>query len=226
MAGPYDRNRDDQGRFDDRPRRGEDRRDREYYGREQEPPRDDRGRFMSEGERGPYYGGADYDDYGDRNYGERYERETERQFGNYRDSYDEDQRLGGRNEPRDQDYFRGSQHGYDPQRGRGRGSMEWREQDYDDRRGQGQGRGRYADPNDRGPEPRDRWQGSGGSRWDQNDYRGRQEDRGGQRDTGRERDEHGRFTRDEADDQRSRGWFGDHRGHSQAARLGWRHRGH
>src|SRR6478736_1737920 len=120
MAGPYDRNGDDQGRFDHRARHREDR-------REQEPPSDDRGRFMSEGE--------------------RYERETERQFGNYRDSYDEDQRLGGRNEPRDQDYFRGSQHGYDPQRGRGRGSMEWREQDYDDRRSQGQGRGRYANPN-------------------------------------------------------------------------------
>ncbi len=214
MPGQYDRNRNDQ-------RGPQDWRERENYGREQEPPRDDRGRFMSEGERGPYYGGTDYDDYGDRHYRERYEgrpggqeydREIERDFGAYQSSYGPDQRLGGRDQPRDRDYFRGSQRGYDPQ-GNRRGSMEWREQDYDDRRGLGQSRGRYADPQDQGHEPRDRWQGSGGSRWDENDRRGREQARDprGQRHPGG--DEH-------------RGWFGDARGHAEAARRGWRHRGH
>jgi len=47
-----------------------------------------------------------------------------------------------------------------------RSSPAWREQDYDDRQGLSQNRGRYADPKDQGHEPRDRWQGSGGSRWD------------------------------------------------------------
>ena len=70
MAGQYDRNRDDEGRFTGGPRRGpqwqEDDNgcrenyergnyDRENYGRGAEPPRDDRGRFMSEGENGDYY---------------------------------------------------------------------------------------------------------------------------------------------------------------------------
>jgi hypothetical protein len=75
MAGQYDRNRDDEGRFTGGQRRGrqwqEDDNwgrenygrgnyDRENYGRGVEPPRDDRGRFMSEGENGDYYGGRGY----------------------------------------------------------------------------------------------------------------------------------------------------------------------
>ena len=81
MAGQYDRNRDDEGRFTGGQRRGrqwqEDDNwgrenygrgnyDRENYGRGAEPPRDDRGRFLSEGENGDYYGGRDY---GERDYG-------------------------------------------------------------------------------------------------------------------------------------------------------------
>src|SRR6476619_2585959 len=58
------------------------------FGRGEEPPRDDRGRFMSEGERTPYYGGADFDDYGDRNYGSRYTgRDRSSDYGHERASY-------------------------------------------------------------------------------------------------------------------------------------------
>ena len=55
-----------------------------------------------------------------------------------------------------------------------RSSPVWHEQDYDDRRGLSQRRGRYADPKDQGHEPRDQWEGSGGSRWDENDESGRE----------------------------------------------------
>src|ERR1044072_5457546 len=47
----YDRNRDAEGRW-----REDDEFARHNYGRGQQPPRDDRGRFLSEGETGDYYG--------------------------------------------------------------------------------------------------------------------------------------------------------------------------
>ena len=71
---------------------------------------------------------------------------------------------------------------------------------------------------------------------DANNRGGRGTNRGGEP----ERDERGRFMSDDDDDGNGRGgnrggngdrgggdhrgWFGDPRGHSQAAKLGWRHR--
>jgi hypothetical protein len=69
--------------------------------------------------------------------------------------------------------YRDREHEREPdlaqQFGNYRSSPAWREQDYDDRRGLSQRRGRYADPKDQGHGSRDRWDGSGGSRWDEND---------------------------------------------------------
>jgi len=84
--GQFDRNRDSEGRFTSGSRRGQRWREdhdyeRENYGRGMEPPRDDRGRFMSEGENGDYYGGGRYGGDRDRN-GEYGEREDE---GSHRD---------------------------------------------------------------------------------------------------------------------------------------------
>jgi len=241
MAGQYDRNRDDEGKFTREPRRrpqwqeddnryreshGRENYDRENYGRGAEPPRDDRGRFLSEGENGDYYRGRDYDerDFGDSRGGR----------GNY--GYEE------------RNYSRGSggmfgrgDYGRDEQQGRGRGRDEYgrfsgdddyrrgRGDDYGDRgsRGREYGRGTswYGDPQGHA-EARERSQESRGSRYQSDDDRS---GRGGGsfRGGGRERDESGRFV---SDDERGRGgedhrgWFGDPRGHSQAARLGWRHR--
>jgi hypothetical protein len=271
MPGHYDRDRrwgqqDRRDEWRDEPQ-SRDPQQRGNFGRGEEPPADDRGRFMSEGERAPYYGGADFDDYGDRNYGSRYtgrdrssdyghERESYRggrdygdgrDFGNLRSSNSDDERQGGRDGYGPEGYFRDAGQGYDS-RGGGRyqDSLDWRDQDYGEGRGVGQGRGRYADPHDQGHQPRDRWEGSGGSRWDENDARGRREMRDHERDheRERERDERGRFAGD--DDRRGghsgrggqhgsqehgdrdggehRGWFGDSRGHSHAAKPGWRHR--
>ncbi len=245
MAEQYDRNRDDEGRFTGGQRRGrqwqEDDNwgrenygrgnyDRENYGRGAEPPRDDRGRFLSEGENGDYYGGRDY---GDRDYGNMRGR------GNY--GYEESNYgrggggMFGRGEPgrreqsggRERDeYGRFSSDG-DHRGGRGN--------DYDHRgsggRDYGRGSGWYGDPQGHAEAARERWQGSRGSRYEQDDDRG---GRGGSfRGGGRERDESGRFMSDDDRGGRGsqgrggedhRGWFGDPRGHSQAARLGWRHR--
>ena len=65
--GRYDRNRDDEGRFTGGSRgdprwRDDDDFGRQNYGRSQQPPRDDRGRFMSEGETGDYYGNGRNED--------------------------------------------------------------------------------------------------------------------------------------------------------------------
>ncbi len=299
MAGQYDRNRDGEGRFTGGPRRGSQWQegdnwerenygrgnyDRENYGRGAEPPRDDRGRFLSEGENGDYYGGRNY---GERDYGNmrggrdsygyeesNYARGVGGMFG--RGDYGRNEQSGGRE--RDE-YGRFS--GDDDHRG-GRGN------DYDDRgsrgRDYGRGSGWYGDPQGHAQAARERWHESRGPRYEDDDrgarggpFRGSgggrerdesgrfmsDDDRGGRgasfRGGGRERDESGRFASDDEragrgrnqggnrerddsgrfmssdDDDRGargsqgggedhRGWFGDPRGHSQAARLGWRHR--
>jgi len=267
MPGQYDRNRGQRWQDDDDERYG--------YGRGQEPPRDDRGRFLSEGERGRYYGGrdfseGDYDDRGrgdfrrerddrrfssDEDYGRGgYERggyqgggrsredadDIRRDFGNF-DSGGRDYRGDG---PGHEDYGRYQEEyrgrpSYESQRGRRQGPDDWREQDYDYPY-RGQGRGFFGDPDDQHDGPRERWEGSGGSRYD--DYEREQRERelrGGNRGRGPERDEQGRFANQDDDDRggrgrgsqdrgggEHRGWFGDPRGHAQAARLGWRHRHH
>jgi hypothetical protein len=268
MAGQYDRNRDDEGRFTGGQRRGrqwqEDDNwgrenygrgnyDRENYGRGVEPPRDDRGRFMSEGENGDYYGG--------RGYGERDDGGSRGGRGN--DRYEESnyaRGVGG--------MFGRGDYGRDEQQGGGRGRDEssddehrgGRGNDYDDRgsrgRDYGRGSGWYGDPQGHAEAARERWQESRGSRYENDDDRGGrggsfrgggrerdesgrfmgEDDRGGSfRGGGRERDNSGRFMSSDDDDRGGRGsqgrggedhrgWFGDPRGHSQAARLGWRHR--
>jgi len=257
MAGQYDRNRDAEGRFAGGGRRRsqwqeDDRyRERENYGRGAEPPRDDRGRFLSEGENGDYYGGRGYGerDYGDArggrgNYGyeeSNYSRGADGMFG--RGDSGRNEQNGGRE--RDE-YGRFSS---DDDHRRGRGN------DYDDRgREYGRGSGWYGDPQGHAEAARERWQESRGSRYEEDDdrggrggsFRGRERDESGRfmgeddhggrggsfRGGGRERDESGRFAGDDDRGRGSqsgggedhRGWFGDPRGHSQAARLGWRHR--
>jgi hypothetical protein len=248
MAGQYDRNRDGEGRFTGGPRRRSQWQEddnwerenhergnhgRETYGRGAEPPRDDRGRFMSEGESGDYYGGRDYGerDYrdmrggrGDYGYEEiNYARGAGGMFG--RGDYGRNERSGGRE--RDE-YGRFSSD--DDDRG-GRGN------EYDDRGSRGREYGRasgwYGDPQGHAEAARERWQQSRGSRYEDDDRGG---GGGSFRGGGRERDESGRFMSSGDDDrgrrvgaqgrggEDHRGWFGDPRGHSQAARLGWRHR--
>jgi hypothetical protein len=311
MSGQYDRNRDAEGRFRSGSRGGQQQRgwddDREQYGRGQETPRDDRGRFMSEGESGRYYGGTDFDDYGDRNYGSRYdsgenyrgghggysrsssdEYESGPGFSDYRrqenrGGQDERQYGGGRYGDDDEYSSRGQQSqgrerdeygrftSEDVDYGdRGRGER-WQgsrgSRDDDDRgRGSGQGRGWFGDSgghseaarqrgpgqrgqDDRGQYSRDddhRGRGAGQGRGWFGDSEGhseaaRQRGQGSRGSSGgnRDRDDRGRFASDDdhgggrgrggsqgrsgGDDHR--GWFGDSRGHSHAARLGWRHRG-
>lgn len=223
MPGHYERNRDSEGRFTSGPQGSQQWRDddedypRENYGRGQEPPRDDRGRFMSEGERGEFYRGQNYgrgrDEYSD----------ASRQGGGDRYGYEEDNyyRGGAPDYGRGQDYGRGdydrNDYGRDSQRGGGRDRDEYGRftSDDDPRRGYGGQRGGYDYDDDHGSRgrssgqgreaTRDRWQESRGSRYrDHDDDRGR----GGMQNRGEDH----------------RGWFGDPRGHSQAARLGWRHR--
>jgi hypothetical protein len=117
----------------------------------------------------------------------------------------------------------------------------------DDNRGSrsGEGRGWYGDSRGHSQAARDGWDDRGASRSsrsrDDDDERDGYRSRSGNRD----RDEQGRFTSDDDrggsqlrgrsshdDDERGsrsggegRGWFGDSRGHSQAAREGWEDRG-
>lgn len=272
MSGQYDRNRDAEGRFRSGSRGGQQQRgwddDREQYGRGQETPRDDRGRFMSEGESGRYYGGTDFDDYGDRNYGSRYDSGENYRggHGGYSRSSSDEYESG----PGFSDYRRQENRGGQDERQYG-GGRYGDDDEYSSRGQQSQGRerdeyGRFAsDDVDYGDRGRgERWQGSRGSRDDDDRGRGSGQGRGwfgdsgghseaarqrgpGQRGQGsrgssggnRDRDDRGRFASDDdhgggrgrggsqgrsgGDDHR--GWFGDSRGHSQAARLGWRHRG-
>ena len=135
------------------------------------------------------------------------------------------------------------------ERGGGRGSRSYRDDD-DDRgyrsrgrdddgdRGQG---GWFGDSRGHAEAARKGWEersgGGGGSRSSRDD-----DDRGGYRGQDRERDDRGRFMSDDDDDRgyRSRGrsrdddddrggrghggWFGDSRGHAEAARKGWQDR--
>ena len=253
--GRYDRNRDDEGRFTGGSRgdprwRDDDDFGRQNYGRSQQPPRDDRGRFMSEGETGDYYGNGRNEnrDYGDwRQGGSRVGYEGSRSdYG-----YEEDSRYrgggqvghGGEYHGRD-DYGRGDygredygreDHGRDdPGGGRERDEFgRFTSGDDGDRRGgYARGGGRdYDDYEDRGGS---RGRSSGQGRGWFGDSRGHaeaarerwQESRGSRYEDeydDRERSSRGRGSRGRGDDDH-RGWFGDPRGHAQAARLGWRHR--
>jgi hypothetical protein len=263
MPGQYGRSRNPEGRSTSGSRGGQDWRDdddngRENFGRGPQAPRDDRGRFMSEGENRDYYGGerqyGRYEDngggdFGGRGLGERdyEERGYEGSRGGRGDhGYEQDdhfrggsrgQQRGmfGRRDSEDRsgrerdEYgrFTGDDNYGGPRGGRGSGYED------DDRgsrgRGSGQGRGWFGDSRGHAEAARERWSD------DDRGGRGGGSMRGGNR----ERDESGRFASDDDDrgmrggrggsqdrggGEDHRGWFGDPRGHAEAARLGWRHR--
>jgi len=264
--GQYDRNRDAERRFMSESRGARQWRDdndfdfrREDYGRSKEPPRDDRGRFMSEGENGDYYGGRHrgYEgDYRERDHeGPRHggrEVYGGQDDGDYRqgrggeqgyEDYDNGYRSGGRGDDHDRGYVR-------HERGTERDEYGRFTSDDDDHRGgfsrggrhdadnervsrgreSGQGRGWFGDPRGHAEAARERWQESRGSRYENDDDR----DSRGSHPEDRDRDEYGRFASADHDNRGRgspdhggidhRGWYGDSRGHAQAARLGWRHR--
>lgn len=175
----------------------------EDVARQQGPDRDERGRFMSDDDRG--YRRSRYDD--GRSYSSRGRDDDGR--GWYGDS-------GG--------------HAEAARRG-------WAE-----RRGENRSFGRYDDGDDgRGYRSEDRDRDDRGRFMSDDDrgYRSRDydDDRRGYRTQDRDRDDRGRFTSDDDDRRgyrsRSRdddgdrghgGWFGDSRGHAEAARRGWENR--
>lgn len=158
------RDRDDVGRY----RSSDDDRRGSSYGRE----RDERGRFMEEG-RGYRSGDDDH---------RRHSSDDDRRYSSSR--YDDNDR-------------------------------------YDDRRGQGSssGRGSYGRSDD------DDRRSSGGGSGRGSYGRSGDDDRRGYRDDDNSRYSSSRY---EEDDRRysgeGRGWYGDSRGHSEAARRGWEHR--
>jgi hypothetical protein len=158
----YDRNRDERGRErgrDDYQSAGD--YGRENYGRGQEAPQDDRYRYVSEGERGEYYGGANY------------ERDWGSQGRRHPDSYEEREYSRGNTDRRDM-YGRGDYGGEEYRRGEyGFG------QEDDESRGGAPGRYGYTREEfarrERGPRYFDR--DDGGRRRDPRGY-GRGEERG------------------------------------------------
>ena len=139
---------------------------------------------------------------------------------------------------------------YRDQRSFGSNGPSWYEEDYRGSGGggrggsQGQGRGGFRDSERHAEAGRQRWEDENlhygrSDRFEDHERSGRGGNRGGP-----DRDEHGRFMSDDEDrggrggnrggGERGhreghrggdhRGWFGDSRGHAQAARLGWRHR--
>jgi hypothetical protein len=194
----YGRSRDDD--YDDRGSRGGNR------------ERDEMGRFTDDerSSRQGRSGGDDYDDRGNRSRG------------------------GGGRERDEYGRFASDDRGSSRSGGRMR-------DDEDDGRGHGRG-GWFGDPEGHSQASREGWRGrdddrrSSRSRDDDDDDRGGRS-RGG--DGGRERDEYGRFASDDRGSSRSGGrmrddddgrghgrggWFGDSRGHAEAAREGWRSR--
>jgi hypothetical protein len=216
MPGQNDRNRDADGRFTGGSRgaqrwHDDDDNGRENFGRGQQAPRDDRGRFMSEGENHDYYGrGRQYGEYGGGSgFGRADYDRGDYGRGDYeRGSY-------GRNEYGRDEYGRDDDRNFRGMRGGGRGDWGYEETDYRGSRGGGNdsqgGRdrdeyGRFTSDDDGGRYPRG---GRGG--YDYDDDRGSQGGRG-------------QGSRSRYEDHEGRGWFGDPRGHADAARLGWRHR--
>jgi hemerythrin superfamily protein len=193
-----------------------------YRGNERD--RDERGRFMEdEDRRGGYRsrGGRDDDDgrgwYGDaaghseaarRGWAERSGNGESRSFRS-RDYDDDDRRYGASGGGRDRDE-------------RGRFT------DDDDRGGRGQG-GWFGDSRGHAEAARRGWEERGGGRYsrDYDDDDRRYGARGGGGGGGRDRDERGRFIDDDDRGGGGRGqggWFGDSRGHAEAARRGWEER--
>ena len=206
--------RDDRGRFvsdDDHDRR---------YSR----PRDEEGRFTSSRSRSRYD-----DDDDDRRYSRPRDEEGRFTSSRSRSRYDDDddERRGGRGhggwygDPRG--HSEASRRGWDEREGSARS----RYRDEDEPRSS-----RYADDDDRRySRPRDEE-----GRFTSSRSRSRYDDDDDDRRYSRPRDEEGRFTSsrsrsqyDDDDDERRGGrghggWYGDPRGHSEAARRGWEER--
>ena len=201
------RERDERGRFtrdDDDYRRGSRSRYDDDSGRE----RDERGRFMSED-----------DDYR-RSSRSRYDDDNDRGGRSSRSRYDDGDERRGRG-----GWFGDSQgHSEAARQGRGRSRYDDDDDDYrgarstrsryddddDDRRGRGHG-GWFGDPEGHSQAAR-----RGRGRDDDDD------DRGGRSRRGSSGTSSSRSSRSDDDD--GRGWFGDSRGHAEAARRGWQHR--
>jgi hypothetical protein len=199
--------------------------------RSSERDRDERGRFMDDDDRGRGRGSRDRDDEG--------------RYSSRGSSRDDDDRRGWHGDP--EGHAEASRRGWDERRG---GESRSFRQDDDDRRYSSRGydrdrdeRGRFADEDDRGyssrgndrdRDERGRFTDEDGrgysSRGNDRDERGRFADddrRYSARGPDRDRDERGRFSDDDDRGGRGRGqggWFGDSRGHAEAARRGWEDR--
>jgi len=200
----------------DRDRRGSRYDDDDDYRGRRMPPRDEEGRFMSDDRRSR--SSRDYDD-DDRGRGRGHggwfgdpegHSEASRLGWEHRDSgrssrYDDDDRSRRSSSSRLDDYTRDR---YDDDRrgssARGRGR--------DEDRGQG---GWFGDPEGHSEASRRGWEHREGGYRTSGRYE--DDDRGGRYSRGRDDDDDGRG--------RGRGgWFGDPRGHSEAARRGWQNR--
>ena len=218
--------RDEHGRFtsDNDYRYGSRYRDDDDYrrGSNGDRPRDEFGRFMHDDDyrgrdhsrSGEYARSGRNGDYRDRDENGRFMSHDER-GGMYssRSRYDDDDRGAGSYRQRDEEgRFMSDDRGRNGNDDRGRGG---RYRDDDDRNG---GRGWYGDPrghaeaSHRGWEHREsgRYVESGRYADDDDDRRGYAA-RGGRYEDHDHRGGHG-------------GWFGDHDGHAEAARRGWRNR--
>lgn len=199
------------------------------------PPRDSEGRFMSEGRGGGYRSSRDYDDDGDRGrshggwFGDpEGHSEASRRGWEHRESsrsgrYEEDDRGRSASSRYDDEDNRGRRMPARDSEGRfmseGRGSGGYRSSREDESRGRSHG-GWYGDSEGHSEASRRGWEHREGSYRssgrDEDEHRGRYED---------ERSRYSRGREDEDDRGRSHGgWYGDPRGHSEAARRGWQNR--
>ncbi len=204
---------------------GQDGRNQEDYPmqRQYERERDDQGRFVSDDDRDyggrRSYRGRERDD-DDRRYSSR-DRDDDRGRGHggwfgdpeghseasrrgWDDRRDDDRRYATRSRDDDRSYGR---------------------RDYDDDRGRGHG-GWYGDPEGHSEASRRGWDDRRGGSHDRDDdrrsYSRGRDDNG--RYASRDRDDDRRYSRRDDDDRGHGGWFGDSRGHAEAARRGWDHR--
>ena len=193
-------------------------RDDDDRGGREDRERDDRGRFMSDDDdRGYRSRGHDDDDRGSRGGGDR-DRDERGRFA--RDDDDRGYRSRNRDDDDDRRGGRGGGNRDRDDRGRfasdddRRSSARSRDDDDDDRGGRGQG-GWFGDPRGHAEAARRGWEErSGGSAR----TRSRDDDDDRRRSRSSRDDDDGRGSRGQG------GWFGDSRGHAEAARRGWEDR--
>ncbi|SEH68081.1 hypothetical protein [Paracoccus alkenifer] len=191
------------------------------------PDRDEYGRFVSDDDRGGRgRSSGRYDNDRERDSRGRFVSDDDHRGGRSRSSSrdDDDDRRYSRGRDDDRSYSRSSRRDDDDDRGysRDRGQGGWfgdsrghseaarlgwehRRDDDDDDYGRGRSRSSRRDDDD-----------------DRRYSRGRDDDRGYSRSSSSRRDDDD--DRGYSRDRGQGGWFGDSRGHSEAARLGWEHR--